>query len=301
MITIGSLIKNTRKMRGFSQEALSFGICSTGNLSRIERGDSAPSRATFEALMERMGQNAELYPSFITDTDKRVYELQHDLNELYAKGDFDAAEAVIDEMDGIDGLDMVHEHFIRVSRVLLIQQRGGVSEEVLRKFKEIIDFFVEKFSLDEIRRTPLSKTELNILNAYAIALYKAGDVKTGTQILYELIKWIEIHVVDMESITVVYTKILYNLSMYVGRSGDDIEAIRLCDIGIRLCIKYHRNTYFPALLFNKGYGLVNLGKTDEAINYIQDSYYMQRALGEETPGGLEVIKNFADRKGIKLI
>ncbi|MCL1996034.1 MAG: helix-turn-helix domain-containing protein [Defluviitaleaceae bacterium] len=301
MVSVGSIIKSNRKKSKFTQEELSFGICSTGNLSRIERGESIPSRTTFAALMERMGQNADLYPSFITDTDKKVYELQHNFNELYVKGDFDAAEAVIDEMSGIDGLDMANEHFIRLCRVLIMQQRGGPSEEVVEAFKEIIDFFIKEFTVDKILPAPLSKAEINILNAYALTLYEIGDTETGIEILYELTKWIESHVADMQSIAIVYTKILHNLSTFVGRSGNDAEAIRLCDIGIRVCVRYDRHTYLSSLLYNKGYGLVNLGKTDEASKCIQESYYIQRAMGEKTPGDMEVTENFAAKNSIKLI
>ncbi|WP_075717340.1 helix-turn-helix domain-containing protein [Roseburia sp. 499] len=52
---IGSFIHDLRVERGYSQEELCYGICSTGNLSKIENGIRMPNRKTIEALMQRLG------------------------------------------------------------------------------------------------------------------------------------------------------------------------------------------------------------------------------------------------------
>lgn len=39
---IGDYIRDTRLRRGYTQEQLSFGICTTASLSRIETGAQAP-------------------------------------------------------------------------------------------------------------------------------------------------------------------------------------------------------------------------------------------------------------------
>ena len=301
MINIGKIIKSNREKLGYSQEELSFGICSTGNLSKIESGFRVPTRATFEALMERMGQPSGLYPSFLSTKDKQAYELQHDFNELYSKGDYDKAEKILNKLDDMPELEMAYEHFVRLSRILIRQQKNVPIEEIVKDFERVIDFIIKDFSIDKIRRSPLAKTEINILNAYAIALHEAGNVDAATKIYYELIKWIDNHVVDMESITIVYTQILYNLSKYIGMSGDDHEAVRLCDEGIRLCIRYNRFTHFGSLLYNKGYGLMRLGKVLEAHKCIRETYYICSALGDAELSLLNHVKKFAEKNGIDLI
>lgn len=41
---IGDYIRDTRLRRGYTQEQLSFGICTTASLSRIETGAQAPGK-----------------------------------------------------------------------------------------------------------------------------------------------------------------------------------------------------------------------------------------------------------------
>ena len=100
---------------------------------------------------------------------------------------------------------------------------------------------------------------------------------------------------------IVYTKLLYNLSKYVGMSGDDEEAIRFCDLGIKACIRYNRYDSFIYLLYNKGYGLMNLGRTEESHKCIQESYYIQRAIGETEEADMGITVEFANKHGIKLL
>jgi len=301
VINIGKVIKSNREKLGYSQEELSFGICSPGNLSKIENGSRNPTRATFEALMERMGQPHGLYPSFLGDKDKRAYELQHDFNELYAKGDYDKAEEVLNKLDDMPDLEMTYEHFVRSSRVLIKQQKNADIEEVINDFEMVIDFNIKDFSIDKIWRSPLTKTEINILNAYAVALHEAGETHKAIKIYYELIKWVDNHVVDMESFAIVYTQILYNLSKLIGMSGDISEASRLCNIGLELCIRYSRFTHFAELLYNKGFGLISSGNKDEGYKCIREAYYICSALGDSKIDLLKHIEKFAESNEIHLI
>ena len=48
---IGDYIRDTRLRRGYTQEQLSFGICTTASLSRIETGAQAPGKHILDALM----------------------------------------------------------------------------------------------------------------------------------------------------------------------------------------------------------------------------------------------------------
>lgn len=297
MVSIGEIIRVNRKELGYSQEELCFGICTSANLSKIENGERIPTRATFEALMQRMGLSSDVYPSFLNDKDKKAYELKHDFNEMFARGEYEEAEKILDELDAFSKLDRVYEQFIMMSRVLIEMQKGMCPEEVVEEFDKIIEIFFKDFAIDKIRRMVLTKTEINLLNAYAVACYRAGDTELTIKILYELVTYIDSKVYDRQGIAIVYTQILYNLSKYVGMAGDDEEAVRLCDIGINLCIRYDRHSHFANLLYNKGYGLMNMGKEEEAHKCIRESYYISSAMGEE----LEVIRSFAESKGINLL
>lgn len=58
---IGEVIRLLRKEKGITQELLSDGLCSVETLSRIENGKHTPSRATLDALMERLGKDSQKF------------------------------------------------------------------------------------------------------------------------------------------------------------------------------------------------------------------------------------------------
>ena len=53
--TVGELIRDARERQKYSQEELSYGICTTSTLSRIENGLQVPGRKILEGLMQRLG------------------------------------------------------------------------------------------------------------------------------------------------------------------------------------------------------------------------------------------------------
>ena len=50
---IGDFIKETRKRKGYTQEEVSFGICTPASLSRIENGMQTPGKFIMDKLLER--------------------------------------------------------------------------------------------------------------------------------------------------------------------------------------------------------------------------------------------------------
>ena len=119
MLGIGELIRANRSKMGITQEELCFGVCSVGNLSKIENGEQVPTRAKFEAPMEKMGLSAGVYPSFLSDVDKRAYELQHDFNEFFSKVEYEEAENILNELAAIPKPEQTYIQFVGMSRILI--------------------------------------------------------------------------------------------------------------------------------------------------------------------------------------
>ena len=299
-VHIGSMIKSRRSNFRLSQEELCFGICTASNLSKIENGQLLPTRGTFEALMERLGMNHEMYPSYLSNVDEAIYNLQHDFNEHYSCGNLTEACETLAKLDAIRELDMTHEHFVRLSKLLVESKKGMAIDKQLKEYANAIKLFAKDFSLEKIRFGCFTKTELNVINAFALRLHKSGDENMPIKVLYELLKWIDNHTDDIDLYVVVYTKLLYNLSTFVGRIGDDAEVLKLCDTGIELCLRYGKYKYLAGLLFNKGYVLVNTGRIDEAHVCIRQCYYLESAGGEGSKDDLKFTRDFAQKIGLTL-
>lgn len=74
----GAAIREARRHAGLSQEQLSDNICSSIELSRIERGYAGASSSTFQSLMSRAGVFCKAFPTFENWNDYEVFsDLTH--------------------------------------------------------------------------------------------------------------------------------------------------------------------------------------------------------------------------------
>jgi len=298
MLTIGEIIRINREQQRISQEELSYGICAVSNLSRIENGMQIPGRATYEALMERLGVDPEIFPSFLNEREVESFRLKHKIVKLIFNGKYEQAELLLEKLDSGQKLEKVYEQYIQYARILILGQKGGKPDDILDKMKTIAKMSIRDYSPGKIVYQAFNLDDLSILNSLAIAFYNAGEEDEGIELLYALKEYIERKVVNDDVISPMYTMVLYNLSKWVGLKDRHNEVLRLCKIGIPRCIDYGANLCFAGLLLNKGYALVMLGKKDEGQKYLQEAYYINRARGESA--SCEIVKNFVDEHGLQI-
>jgi len=298
MMTIGEIIRINREKQKISQEELSYGICSASNLSRIENGAQIPSRATYEALMERLGVEPEMYPSFLNNREVEAFKLKHQIMKKIVYEKYEEAEALIDKLDSGQTLERVYEQFILHARALLLRYKGGCPNEVHAGIRKAAELSVKDYSSENLLHHVLSTDDINVLNSLAVSFYTIGQEDKGIELLYALKEFIEKKIVDDGMISPMYTRILYNLSKWIGLRGYYQEVLKLCDIGILRCIEFGAYLCFAGLLLNKGYAFVMLGQKDIGKKYLQESFYINRARGEFVES--EIVKNFANEHGIVL-
>ena len=63
---VGDFLRETRLRKGYTQEEVSYGICTPASLSRIENGAQKPGRLILEKLFERLGTENNLFNSFVS-------------------------------------------------------------------------------------------------------------------------------------------------------------------------------------------------------------------------------------------
>jgi len=287
-----------RKERKISQEDLSYGICSTSNLSRIENNEQIPSRVKYESLMERMGLSPLIFPSFRSEREVEIYRLRHEINQLFKPENYKKVEKLLSELKLFTIKEQSDKIFIEYVDTLLLIWKNESAENVLKAMKTVAEKSVMDLNPNKIINQSLSLLDLCILRNLALAYYDAEQKETGIDLLYSLVHYIEVKVVDYKGISPLYTGILHCLTNWVGLQGDHTEVIRLCDIGIKRCKEYSAYSFFAELKFNKGYALIMLGDKNAAREYIQDAFFINRAKDETEI--CEVIKDFASEQRINL-
>lgn len=280
---IGNYIHDMRVERGYSQEELCFGICSVGNLSKIENGTRMPNRKTVEAFTQRLGCR-EVFLQYSSKEEMRQVEVCSQIVHKITNYEYEGLEGLIDKFERtITKEDILNSQYCRFTRIMLQQQkypdweRGiGELEETLRMTKP------DGVAMEVILKGLLTYNEIVILINIARGYRKLGRQEEAIGILNGLKSYMDTHMIDHTERAQKYPMILFDLSSLLMDQGQYEEAVGLCDQGIAISKENNRFCLFPKFLINKGLSLMKLGEHKKARESLLKGYCAFYALGNES-------------------
>ncbi len=265
--TIGKMIAETRMERGYSQEELSFGICSTSSMSRIENGEQAPGRKIYEALFQRLGISDSIYNIFVSREEMELYQLIQELAWKLENLDFTGVDELLTCLEkNIRQKDFLERQYLLFAKASLLKKNGGDGREVMRLLLNAIRITMWDFEeCWDFRRHLLTFDEITVLNSIALELYAAGEKNKGMRLLYKLKNYLDEHVMDEKEKAKKYPVILNNIAI---RLGNDLkkyeEAYEISDQGIRFCVRHNKLATLPYLINNKACAAYEMKRPKEA-------------------------------------
>lgn len=278
---IGNFIRDTRMERGYSQEELCYGICSTGNLSKIENGIRMPNRRTIEALMQRLGCE-DVFLQFTSKEEMYQEKLCKEIVRKLSDKDFDGLEEILEEFESVisEG-DILNSQYCRFTKAMIDQERGVPEEEVIRELEEALQMTKPKYMKEGLNPAGLlTYNEIVILTNIANN-YAGIDNQKAIEILLDLKKYMDTHILDGQERIQKYQIIIFNLSNILVDEKRYDEAIEMCDLGIENSKSSNRLRLFPYFLANKGFALLGKGETEAARRQLRKSYHMWEAMDNE--------------------
>lgn len=96
---VGDFLRETRLRKGYTQEEVSYGICTPASLSRIENGAQKPGRLILEKLFERLGTENNLFNSFVSREEMELYSAIQELVRNITDDDVVKIEKQIDVVE----------------------------------------------------------------------------------------------------------------------------------------------------------------------------------------------------------
>ncbi len=97
---IGDFIRESRMEMGYSQEELCDGICTPGNLSKIENNVRRPENNKLEALLQRLGRK-EMFIGFASKEKMDINLLLQELVSGIARRDISEIEYALQKAEEI--------------------------------------------------------------------------------------------------------------------------------------------------------------------------------------------------------
>lgn len=265
---VGDFLRETRLRKGYTQEEVSYGICTTASLSRIENGAQKPGRLILEKLFERLGTENNLFNSFVSKEEMELYLEIQTLIRNVTDGDLQRIEEQIDIVDKLTkNTSELERQSLFWAKGTLAAQKYGNNEKAIEWLMRAIQITLPDFDgKNPLRNHLLTFDEITIINSIAVRHGEKGDLLTAIQLDMWLKEYMENKIVDGKMKTAKYPMILYNLSYWLGDENCHNEALKMAEQGVDYCVKYGNLPALPTLIFNKGAALAELGRSDEAKN-----------------------------------
>lgn len=264
---VGDFLRETRLRRGYTQEEVSYGICTPASLSRIENGAQKPGRLILEKLFERLGTENNLFNSFVSREEMELYSAIQELVRNITDDDVAKIEKQIEVVEklAVNTTELEHQ-CLYFAKGELARQKEKDDKKAMEMYMKAIHITLPDFDgKNPLRNNLLTFDEIMIINSIAI-LYanRENDIMNAI----ELDMWLKVHmenkIMDGKMKTAKYPMILYNLSNWFGNKEFHVEALKMEELGVDFCIQYGNLAFFPILVVNKGVALAEIGKIEDA-------------------------------------
>lgn len=271
---VGDFLRETRLRKGYTQEEVSYGICTTASLSRIENGAQKPGRLILEKLFERLGTENNLFNSFVSREEMELYSAIQNLIRDITDEDVTKLKEHISLVENLatDALELEHQ-CLYFAKGELARQKDKDDKKAMEMYMKAIHITLPDFDgKSPLRNNLLTFDEIMIINSISI-LYSNDEKNIMNAIHLDmwLKEYMENKIVDGKMKTAKYPMILYNLSCWLGVENCHAEALKMAEQGINFCIEYGNLAFFPLLILNKGVALAELNQLDEAKQYLHQA------------------------------
>ena len=213
---VGDFLRETRLRKGYTQEEVSYGICTPASLSRIENGAQKPGRLILEKLFERLGTENNLFNSFVSKEEVELYLEIQTLIRNVTDGDLQRIEEQIDIVDKLTkNTSELERQSLFWAKGELATQKYGNNGKAMEYLMKAIQITLPDFDgINPLRNHLLTFDEITIINSIAVRHAEKNDLLTAIQLDMWLKEYMENKIVDGRMKTTKYPMIVYNLSCW---------------------------------------------------------------------------------------
>jgi len=169
---IGTIIKQLRTQKAFTQKQLAEGICSTEYISKIENGCKSPSPEMTSKLLHRLGVNPDMFFTNLSTADNDLYnEHCFEIEQLLSASKYEEAEKYI---------HMLSQNFSFYSAgeplQYLMGKRAHILANLNKEFEKSYELAYESILITKADFTPERITEYDFysVNELWAMLYMAS-------------------------------------------------------------------------------------------------------------------------------
>ncbi|MGX7418696.1 helix-turn-helix domain-containing protein [Carnobacterium gallinarum] len=287
---IGEIIKKKRLEMKLKQAELADGICTQATISNLEKGSSLPSISILLKLTERLNMEFnDIYEYSLIDQNGHTLTFKEIRNLCSKQKHKEAYELLKNQIDfnKLESNYEIKQYYYYYGLTSLIGYENtsdGIyyfNQALAFQFRNNIDFLDISalngvaMAYDIIDENDKAQTYYKkSLDALDDFLYKTGTMKDSLEVV----------------------KIYYNTAVFYSKIKKYIKAVNLCTLGINLLQNDNLSFYLDLLFYEKGFNLLQLGKTQEAEKYYL--YALVTADSNKNEKVVTIIKNDMEQYNI---
>lgn len=192
---IGVILEQERKKAGISLEVLCKGICSIGELNRIQNSEREPDKFLLDCLWARLGKGKEKLEIILSATDYFIYEMRNLIWKDFQNKNFAEMERKLCFYENMkEAQKPFHYQYICEIRALHAFQEK--KEEALIEVKKAILYTIPDFPRDRFWECALSVDELRLVFLY-FKITKQVDRKEKIRSYYKILNILEKNILKM--------------------------------------------------------------------------------------------------------
>ena len=246
-----TLLKNIRTEEEVSLDQLAYGIMSTSQLARIEKGERSVEKVVRDRLLERLGVARDLYENLLDLEDYREWERQKDILHAVREKQTAQAERLLSEyVESLEDDENIRRQFYLVMLADIRKKEEGQELFVRKCYREALALTVPEADTVWAKQRPLSILEINLL--LENLTYENG---MDSFLKYKvLLRYVEDGCYDEISKAKIYPKIaFYSLKKRMQYrehldAGERMECLEICGKAVERLRDAGRTYYLVELL-----------------------------------------------------
>ena len=246
-----TLLKNIRTEEEVSLDQLAYGIMSTSQLARIEKGERSVAKVVRDRLLERLGVARDLYENLLDLEDYREWERQKDILHAVREKQTAQVERLLSEYEeSLEDDENIRRQFYLVMLADIQKKAEGQELFVRECYREALALTVPEADTVWTKQRPLSILEINLL-LENLAYENGMDSFLKYKVL---LRYVEDGCYDEISKAKIYPKIaFYSLKKRMQYrehldAGERMECLEICGKAVERLRDAGRTYYLVELL-----------------------------------------------------
>lgn len=286
--SIGNLIRKLRKEQGLTLAQLSYGLCSTTTMNRIETEGKVENLLLTNSILHRLGVNPDKFELYSGKAEFEQLECRIRIQNDIRDGQFEHAEKELEEYQALwrDSIssDRLQEQFVKTILGHLAVWKKDLETGILL-FHQAIQITLPDWNQMNIREYALSENELNLLISLADANELFGERDLARSMRMQIYDYINQGRKRKDINPKLFTEVVCKTMPHLIEEGNARLALEMCNQGLKVLSDTKRMFNWPDLLRLKGECLEALyekesSKRDEIVQAYEKAYYIYDLFGD---------------------